>query len=57
MWNWFKNLFKKKQMITKTASGLPNDDQPRVEIIGSVIDPKHGIQIELDWNDAFITYL
>ena len=31
--------------------------EPWVEIRGSTVDPVKGIQIELDWNDAFIQYL
>ena len=32
-------------------------DNPWVKIVGEEVDPKHGIKIELDWNDAFIKYL
>lgn len=34
-----------------------NSDNPWVKIVGEEVDPKHGIKIELDWNDAFIEYL
>lgn len=32
-------------------------EDPHVEIKGMVHDPKKGIRIELDWNDAFIKHL
>lgn len=32
-------------------------EDPHVEIKGIVQDPKKGIKIELDWNDAFIKHL
>lgn len=31
--------------------------EPWVEVIGESIDPIKGIEIKLDWNDAFIQYL
>lgn len=34
-----------------------NDDIPRVEIVGEVLDPHKGVGIELDWNDAFVRFL
>ena len=34
-----------------------NSDEPWVQVIGEHIDPKRGLQIELDWNDAFVEYL
>lgn len=38
--------------------GVVSDTEtPHVEIIGDGVDPKEGIKIELDWNDAFIDYL
>lgn len=33
------------------------EEDPHVEIKGIVHDPKQGIKIELDWNDAFIQHL
>lgn len=30
---------------------------PHVEIVGEVVDPKHGVKLELDWNPEFIEYL
>ncbi|MGZ8924404.1 MAG: hypothetical protein ACXW2E_00840 [Nitrososphaeraceae archaeon] len=30
---------------------------PWVEVIGESVDPVKGIEIKLDWNDAFIQYL
>lgn len=37
----------------------PPDDptEPWVHIKGMVHDPEMGIQIELDWNDAFVKFL
>ncbi|PPD55737.1 MAG: hypothetical protein CTY12_00325 [Methylotenera sp.] len=34
-----------------------NSTEPWVEVVGESIDPVRGIQIKLDWNDAFIQYL
>lgn len=34
-----------------------NSPIPWVEVIGESIDPIKGIEIKLDWNDAFIQYL
>ena len=34
-----------------------NSPEPWVEVIGESIDPVRGIEIKLDWNDAFIQYL
>lgn len=34
-----------------------NSPEPWVEVIGESIDPVKGIEIKLDWNDAFIQYL
>lgn len=32
-------------------------EEPWVEVKGIVHDPKKGIRIELDWNDAFVKHL
>jgi len=32
-------------------------DEPWVEVIGGDIDPEKGLQLKLDWNDAFIDQL
>jgi hypothetical protein len=34
-----------------------NSSEPWVSIIGDVEDAKKGLKLDLDWNDAFITYL
>ena len=34
-----------------------NGTEPWVEIRSAVVDPVKGIQIELDWNPAFVQYL
>lgn len=34
-----------------------NSTEPWIEVIGESIDPVRGIEIKLDWNDAFIQYL
>lgn len=34
-----------------------HSNEPWVEIKGDHIDPERGIEIELDWNPAFIAYL
>jgi len=31
--------------------------EPWVDIKGILEDPKNGIRVDLDWNDAFVTYL
>lgn len=42
----FASKFKKKKEATSYVS-----------IIGDKIDPEHGIELKLDWNDEFIAYL
>ncbi len=32
-------------------------DEPWVEVLGGDIDPEKGLQLKLDWNDAFIDQL
>lgn len=34
-----------------------NSTDPWVEVIGESVDPVKGIEIKLDWNEAFIQYL
>jgi wobble nucleotide-excising tRNase len=34
-----------------------NSSEPWVEVVGESIDPVKGIEIKLDWNDAFIKFL
>lgn len=46
---------KAKRKLKKVA--VPKVEAPYVEIVGSDVDPRKGIQISLDWNDAFIDYL
>jgi hypothetical protein len=47
------NIFRKKK---KNPEGK-DSTEPWVQVIGEHIDPKYGIRIELDWNDAFVDYL
>ena len=48
---------KKKKKKKKVKVTVPQVEAPYVEIIGSDIDPRKGIKINLDWNDAFVDYL
>lgn len=32
-------------------------DEPWVEVLGGDVDPEKGLQMKLDWNDAFIDQL
>lgn len=43
--------------IVKEHEDKKNSPEPWVEVTGESIDPVRGIQIKLDWNDAFIQYL
>jgi hypothetical protein len=36
---------------------MKKSSEPWVEVVSGDVDPTNGIQIKLDWNDAFITYL
>lgn len=45
----------KKKKKKKTTT--PPKESPYVEIVGSDIDPRQGLKINLDWNDAFVDYL
>jgi len=47
--NWLQQIFKKKDTITS--------NEPYIKIIGDSIDPDRGLELTLDWNDAFIAYL
>ena len=51
----------KKQVAKRAIKGQVVDVQqstdPYVEIKSADFDPKKGMKIELDWNDAFIDYL
>ena len=49
-------LFKKKTEDTQEVD-KKNSKEPWVQVIGEHVDPKQGIRIELDWNDAFVDYL
>lgn len=53
--NWFTKLFKKKT----TVGALPStkEVEPLIQILGERIDPEKGVELTLDWNDEFITYL
>ena len=43
--------------VKKEHEDKKNSPEPWVEVIGESIDPVRGIEIRLDWNDAFIQYL
>lgn len=47
----------KKKKKKKVAITIPASEAPYVEIVGSDIDPRQGLKINLDWNDAFVDYL
>ena len=61
--DWFKSKATLKQEIiaeltaAETAKEELRNQEPWVDIKGAVEDEKHGLKIELDWNDAFIDYL
>ena len=46
-----------KKKPTTTEISKKNSNEPWVQVIGEHVDPKQGIRIELDWNDAFVEYL
>lgn len=50
-----KTLFNKVAFEDKETRR--KSDEPWVEIVSESIHPTHGIQLRLDWNDAFIKYL
>ena len=55
-----KNKKKKQTKVKKAVSKKStkkSTQTPHVQIIGTEVDPRKGIRIELDWNEAFITYL
>lgn len=54
---FWKNLFKKKSELTPEELAQKNSNEPWVKIVGQANDPKKGVEIELDWNDAFVVYL
>lgn len=47
-------IFREKQ---QQFDDKRNGTDPWVEVVGESIDPVRGIEIRLDWNDAFIQYL
>jgi hypothetical protein len=48
-------LFKKKNNQSN-EDNKKDSNEPWVQVVGDHVDAK-GIKIELDWNDAFVTYL
>lgn len=64
-----RQLLKKEALLVKAAEKLKDkaaeektaqlkaSSEPWVVVKGMVEDPKEGVKIELDWNDAFIEYL
>jgi len=63
----FRGIFgqkpKTKQKQTVVEKVTVNDDpekysdEPWVSIVGEGVDPDRGLQIQLDWNSAFIRFL
>lgn len=51
MFGWFSKKDTTDEIDKK------NSKEPWVQVIGEHVDPKQGIRIELDWNDAFVDYL
>ena len=45
-----------QQVVSKEAEKHRDSDEPFVTIIGDTIS-EEGIQLALDWNDAFVKYL
>jgi len=43
--------------VETTEKEKKNLEEPWVEVVACGIDPIKGLQYELDWNQAFITYL
>lgn len=55
-----KIYFKLRKELKQRAyekTKFENSDEPWVSIIGDAIDPKHGLKLDMDWNDAFVKYL
>lgn len=53
-------LLKLLDQRLRTLEGLKErkeSDEPWVELVGGDIDPNKGLQMQLDWNDAFIDQL
>jgi hypothetical protein len=48
---------RKEVIVQKTADDRQSSDIPFVEVISSGYDPELGVQMQLDWNAAFITEL
>lgn len=49
--------FAEKKAADEKIEQEKRDKEPWVDIRGMLEDPKHGIKVDLDWNDAFIEYL
>ena len=49
---WLHRLFKRKQ-----SPEIVKPVEPLIQILGERIDPEKGVELALDWNDEFITYL
>jgi len=48
---------KHKEAMDLYREEMKKSPEPWVELVNGDIDPDNGIQIKLDWNDAFIVYL
>ena len=62
-WRWWRTTEEITQDVLASieakelAKKEARENEPWVDINGIVEDPKHGIKVDLDWNDAFIEYL
>lgn len=46
-----------KRIISEARDKLRNSSEPWVEVIGDKVNSDGEIQLQLDWNDAFVKYL
>lgn len=49
--------WREKRQRAREKKKYENSDEPWVSIIGESIDPKLGLKLDMDWNDAFVKYL
>jgi hypothetical protein len=62
-WRWWKTAQEIRDEVIqaiedkKQAEINERNNEPWVDIKGIVEDPKHGIRVDLDWNEAFVEYL
>jgi hypothetical protein len=59
----FRTIFQSKpkqngvERVNVTDDSEKYSDEPWVSIVGEGVDPDRGLQIQLDWNNAFIRFL